>query len=92
MMSDTPPYAIPRETSINEYYFINVIKNDEKNINKEIFNEYFGHQNPSFLAKDLIETNQSKNKQIVQQFLDSFDELRSSIIKKEILENENPNK
>ena len=36
---------------------MNTIVNDEKNINDEIFKNYFGHQNPSFLAKDLINTN-----------------------------------
>ena len=62
IMSDTTPYATPRETSINEDYFINEIINDEKSISSEIFNEYFRYQNPSFLAKDLIKTSQSKNK------------------------------
>ena len=31
--------------------FINEIRNDEENINSVIFSEYFGYQNPSFLAK-----------------------------------------
>ena len=54
--------------------------------------KYFGYQNSSVLAKDLIKTDQSKNKKIVKQTVDSINELRSSIIKKEIPENENPNK
>ena len=62
IMSHTTPYATPRETSINEDYFINEIINDEKSISSEIFNEYFRYQNPSFLANDLIKTSQSKNK------------------------------
>ena len=45
-----------------------------------------------FLAKDLIKTDQSKNKQIAKQTIDSINELRNSIINKEIPENENPNK
>ena len=33
-MSDTTLYSTPRETSINEYFFINEIMNNEKGINK----------------------------------------------------------
>ena len=47
-MSDTAPYKTPTETSINGNFFMNEIKDDEKNINSELFNEYFGYQNPSF--------------------------------------------
>ena len=46
IMSDTTP----RETSINHDFFVNEIKNDKKTDN-EIFNEYFGYQNPSFFGK-----------------------------------------
>ena len=107
-MSDTTPYATldttpyttpdttPRhtrsETSILNEYFVNKIKNDEKNRNTEVFNEYFGYQNPSFLAEDLFKANQVKNNQIVDQTIDSINELRNSIVKKEIPENENLNK
>ena len=45
-----------------------------------------------FLAKDLIKTDQPKNKQIAKQTIDSINELRNSIINKEIPEKENPNK
>ena len=64
----------------------------KKNISSEISNKYFGYQDPSFLVKDLIKTDQSKNKQISEQTIDSINELRNSIIKKEIPENEYPNK
>ena len=37
------------------------IVNDEKKVNNEIFKEYFGYQNPSFLIKDLHQTNQAEN-------------------------------
>ena len=84
-MSDTTP----RETSINEDFFVNEIKNDKKTDN-EIFNEYFGYQNPSFLVKDLIKANQTKNNGIVNQTVDSNNELRNSVIKKRIPKNENP--
>ena len=92
VMSDTTPYATPRETSINEDSFINEIINIEKGISSEIFNECFQYRNPSCLIKDLIKSNQSKNKQIVKQTINSINELRNSIIKKEIPKNENPNK
>ena len=92
MVSDTKPYPTPRETSINRDCFINEITNDEKGINSKIFNKYFGYQNPSFSAKDLIKTNQSKNKQIVKETIDSIKELRKSTVTKEILANENPSK
>ena len=70
IMYGTAPYATTRETSVNEDSFINEIINNEKSISSEIFNEYFGYQNPSFLAKDFIKTDQSKNKQIVKQTID----------------------
>ena len=92
IMSDTKAYAAPGEKSINEDSFIGEIINQEKVIGSEIFNEYFGYQNPSFLAKDLIKNDQSKNKQIVKQTVDSINELKNSILKKEIPKNENPNK
>ena len=82
-MSDTTPYKTPTETSINGNFFMNEIKDDEKNINSELFNEYFGYQNPSFQVKDLIKANQTN------QTIDSANELRNSIIKKRIPENEN---
>ena len=43
--------------------FANEIKNDE-DVNNETFREYSRFQNPSCLAKDLLETNQVKNNQI----------------------------
>ena len=82
IISDTTPYSTLRETSINEDSFINEIINDAKGISNKIFYEYVRFQNLSFLAKDLIKTDQSKNKQIVKQ----------TIIKKEVAVNEKPNK
>ena len=63
-----------------------------KKINTEVFNEYFGYQNPSFLIKDLIKVNQTKDNEIVNQTIESINELRNSIIKNEIPKNKNPNK
>ena len=88
-MPDTTPYETPRKTLVNEYSFTSLIKNDEEN--SETFNKNFGYQNSSFLAKDLIKINQSKIKQKVKQTIDSINELRNSIIKKEISKNESPN-
>ena len=44
---------------------MNEIEQDEKHITNEIFKQYLGYQNPSFLAKNLIQANQAKNNQIV---------------------------
>ena len=88
-MPDTTPYVTPRKTLVNEDSFTSFIKNDEEN--SETFNENFGYQSSSFLAKDLIKTNQSKNKQKAKQTVDSINELRNSIIKKETSKNESPN-
>ena len=72
-MPDTTPYETPRKTLVNEDSFTSLIKNDEEN--SETFNENFRYQNSSFLAKDLIKSNQSKNKQKVKQTIDSINEL-----------------
>ena len=40
----------------------------------------------------MVKTDQSKNKKIVKQSTDSINELRKSIIKKEVPKNEKPNK
>ena len=74
-MYGTESYATTRETSINEDSFTNEIINNEKSISSEIFNEHFGYQNSSILAKDFIKTDQSKNKQIVKQTIDSINGL-----------------
>ena len=52
----------------------------------------FGYQSPSLLAEDLLKANNNKNKQIVKQTTDSINELKNSIIKKEVPENENSSK
>ena len=77
---------------MNEDSFMNEIKNDEEHINSEIFNEYFGYQDPSFSVKDLIKANQTKNNEIVIQTIDSINKLENAVNKKEIPGNENPNK
>ena len=45
--------------------FLNKItQNEKKNINNEIFNEYFKYQNPTFLLKGLSNANKNKNEKI----------------------------
>ena len=39
-----------------------------------MFREYFGYQDPSFLAKDLLQANQVKNSKIVNQAIYSINE------------------
>ena len=61
--------------------FLNKTKNNEKNINNEIFKEYFYYQDPSFLTKDLyqIPENENSNKitDIVEKRIDFNKQQRS---------------
>ena len=50
------------------------------------------YQIPSFLVKDLLEANQAKNEQLVNNINDGLTDLRNAIVKKEIPRTENPNK
>ena len=72
--------------------FLNEIKNEEKNINEQIFKEYFGYESPSFLVKDVYEGNQNKNDMIVKYLNESLIDLRNNINIKKLPENENPKK
>ena len=96
LISVTPDTKLMQHLEQHQYmkiFFINEIKNDEKkNVNSEILNKYFRYQNSSFLANYLIETNQSKNNEIINQTVDSINELKNAVSKKEIPENENENK
>ena len=67
---------------------LNKIENHERNINTEIFNEYFKYQNTPFLVKDLCNVNQTKNKKIGNQVRDALIDFRNAV-KKEIPQNEN---
>ena len=64
----------------------------EKDVNYEIFWNYFKYQNPLLLEKDLIRATETKNEQLVNNVNDGLIDLRSIIIRKEIPENKNPNK
>ena len=51
-----------------------------------------GYHTPSFLLMGLYKVNKDKNEKIANQINDSLIELRNPIARKEIPENENPNK
>ena len=67
--------------------FLNEIKNEDKNINQQIFRGYFNDQSPSFLVKDLYEVNKNKNYIIVKYLNASLINSRNSVNSKEIPEN-----
>ena len=73
--------------------FINEIKKDEKNINKQISEEfiYFYH-NPLFLAKELYDSNKNVNDEIVKHINDSLIDFKKYIKTKKIPKIENLNK
>ena len=62
---------------------------DEKHINNEIFSNNFKCQNPSFLLKGLISTNQNKNEKLENNINNRFIDLRNDINREETPENEN---
>ena len=65
---------------------------DEKDINAEIFWNYLKYQYQLLLAKDLITSKQAKNEQLVNSINGELIDLQNVITKKEIPENENPDK
>ena len=71
---------------------MNEVIADEKLINHEILWNHFKYQNPLFLAKDLIRATEAKNEQLVNNVNNKLIDLKNVIIRKEIPENENPNK
>ena len=84
---DTKPRPAPTKTED----FVNKIKADEE---KQIA-KYFKNILISkyiIISKNLFEANQVKNIQLLNQAIYSINELRNTVIKKEIPENENPNK
>ena len=68
--------------------FIDEIITAKKDINNEVFLDYFKYQNPSFLVKDLISAKQNKNETLVN-INNRLIDLRNGINRKEIPENEN---
>ena len=71
---------------------MNEVIADEKLINHEILWNHFKYQNPLFLAKDLIRATEAKNEQLVNNVNNKLIDLKNVVIRKEIPENENPNK
>ena len=67
---------------------MNEIGNDDRNINNEIFSEYFKYQISWFLTEDLSKANQAENEKIVNQVNDPLIDLRIAVVNK----NENPDK
>ena len=63
---------------------------DKKNINSEIFLNYFKYQNPALLLKDLI--SHSQNEELVNNINNELIDLRNDINRKKIPGNENPKK
>ena len=72
--------------------FLNKIKNKDKNINEQIFKDYFFYQFPSYLAKMLYDSDKIKNNEIIKHINNGLIEVRNSINSKEIPKNENPKK
>ena len=71
---------------------MNKIIDEEKDINNKIFLNYFNYHNPLFLVKDLVSTKQDKIEKTVNNISDALIDLRRNINRKEIPENENPEK
>ena len=63
--------------------FTNEIKNDEKNINQQIFKEYFYHT-PLFLAKELYNSNQNVTNETVKHVNNAFIALKKDVNGKKI--------
>ena len=64
----------------------------KKNMNDQIFREYFNYQSTSFLSKDFYVVNQNKNDIIVKYLTELLIDLRNSFNSKETPENEIPKK
>ena len=65
---------------------INEIKNDEKDINEQIFKEYFYYHTALFLENDLYSSDQTINDEFVKHYIsDVLIELEKDINRKKIL-------
>ena len=72
--------------------FLNKIKNEEKNINEQIFRDYFLYQTSSYLTKVLYDSDEIKNDEFIKHTNNGLIDLRNSINSKEIPEYVNPKK
>ena len=64
--------------------FLNKIKNKEKNINEQIFRDYFLYQTPSYLTNVLYDSDEIKHYKITTNFNNRLIKLRNSINTKKI--------
>ena len=73
---------------------MNKVTADKKDINNQIFINYFNYQHTLFLVNDLISAKQDKNQKIVSNIndLSMLIDLRNDIDRKEIPENQVPKK
>ena len=62
--------------------FINEIKNDEKNTYEQRFKEYFFYHPPLFLAKQLYNSIQNVNDEILKHIKDAVIELKKILVEK----------
>ena len=67
---------------------MNEIIADEKDVNNDIFLNYFNYQDQLFLVKDLIIAQQNKNKKLVNNINDGLTDLTKGFKRKEIPGNE----
>ena len=68
---------------------MNEIIADEKDINNEIFLNYFKYQNPLLLVKDLISAKQDENEKLINNIINALIDLRNDVNRKEIPEYKN---
>ena len=61
------------------------LKNDQKNINEQIFKRYLFYHIPLFLAKELYNSNQNTNDEIVKHINGALIELNKDINRKKLL-------
>ena len=64
----------------------------KKNINNEIVKEHFGYYNSLFSAKDLSKANKAENEKLASWVNNKLTDLKNDVNKKEIPENENPDR
>ena len=65
--------------------FINEIKKYGKIRNEQIFKEFFFYHTPLFLVKELYNSNQNINDEIVKHINDTLIELKTDITRKKLL-------
>ena len=78
---------------LNSIYIFRIkLKMMKKNINNEIVKEHFGYYNSLFSAKDLSKANKAENEKLASWVNNKLTDLKNDVNKKEIPENENPDR